>query len=211
MRTFTPGGLLGATRRQTLTRLLVGIVVLGALVWAVPSRRAGKDEGHHDDHAARNLDAFERAGISELKEGQRAPALTLPTLDNRRVDLRDHHARLVVVNFWATWCQPCTLEMPTLEALWTTYRDRGLVVLGVAVDRGAPRSVLEPYVKTLKLTFPILLDGDLEGATRWRVTGLPTTFVVKPGGEVAGMAVGAREWNSEEMKTLVESLLARAR
>ena len=97
--------------------------------------------------------------------------------------------------------------MPTLERLWQDYRARGLVVLGVSVDRGAPRSLLDPYLKHLQLTFPILLDPDLKTSAAWRVTGLPATFIVKPGGEVAGMAVGAREWDSAEMRALLETLL----
>src|SRR5262249_2176062 len=97
--------------------------------------------------------------------------------------------------------------MPSLEALWRRYRERGLLVLGVSVDRGAPRGLLEPYVRNLKLTFPILLDPDAKTSGVWRVTALPTTFIVRPGGDVSGMVVGAREWNSTEMRELVEGLL----
>ena len=97
--------------------------------------------------------------------------------------------------------------MPTLEALWHAYGDRGLVVLAVSVDRGAPRGLIEPYVRNLNLTFPILLDPELQTSGAWRVTGLPATFLVRPDGAVAGMAVGAREWNSNEMRALVERLL----
>jgi peroxiredoxin len=97
--------------------------------------------------------------------------------------------------------------MPSLEALWRRYRERGLVVVGVSVDRGSPRGLLEPYVRNLKLTFPILLDPDSKTSDGWRVTALPATFIVRPGGEVTGMAVGAREWNSAEMRALVERLL----
>jgi len=97
--------------------------------------------------------------------------------------------------------------MPTLEALWRRYRDRGLVVLGVAVDRGAPRALLDPYVKGLALTFPILLDADMAASRAWRVHGLPATFVVRPGGEAVGMAMGAREWDSAEMRALLERFL----
>jgi len=113
----------------------------------------------------------------------------------------------VIVNFWATWCEPCTLEMPTLEALWRDYRERGLVVLAVSVDRGAPRPLIEPYVTRLGLSFPILLDADLAASRAWRVQGLPATFVVQPGGNAVGMALGAREWNSGEMRALLERLL----
>ncbi len=199
--------LAGASPRDTLLRAGLAVVLVGALVWFLPVRRPGEDAGHHAGQAASALDPFEKAGVTEFNEGQRAPALALRTLPGSRAALHDFRERLVVLNFWATWCQPCTLEMPTLEALAQEYRDRGLVVLGVSVDRGAPLSVITPYVKNMRLTFPILLDPDMAAATAWRVTALPATFLVRPGGEVAGVAVGAREWNSEEMKALIERLL----
>lgn len=95
------------------------------------------------------------------------------------------------------------------RALWQEYRARGLVVVGISVDRGAPLALLEPYIKNLGLTFPILLDPDGTTAGAWRVIGLPATFVIRPGGEVAGMATGAREWSSAELRALIETLLPR--
>jgi len=176
-------------------------------LWALPSRRADDGAGHHGTHAP-SLDAFERAGVTEFTEGQRGPALRLARFpDGAAVSLEAFADKLVVLNFWATWCTPCTTEMPTLEGLWREYGGRGLVVIGVSVDRGAPRAVLEPYIRHHGLTFPILLDPDSRAAGAWRVTGIPATFVVRPGGEVAGMAAGAREWNSGEMRALIESLL----
>ncbi len=98
----------------------------------------------------RALDPFERAGVTELTEGQRGPALRLaPIPRRRRRPPRAFADKLVVLNFWATWCTPCTAEMPTLEGLWQEYRGRGLVVIGVSVDRGAPRAVLEPYIRSI--------------------------------------------------------------
>lgn len=203
----------GVHARQSLVRVVLGALLVGVLVWALPERRPGEVGGHHAQHAtpAADLDPFERAGVVELKQGQRGPAFRLATLDGRTIALEDWRDKLIVLNFWATWCTPCTLEMPTLEALWTRYRDRGLVVVGISVDRGAPRALLDPYVTSLKLTFPILLDPDVATATKWRVTALPATFIVKPGGEVAGFAVGAREWNSAEMTALLEPMLPRGR
>jgi peroxiredoxin len=204
VRSWASSALFGASRRETLVRAGLAIALAAVLLWALPVRRAGEDGGHH---AVPTLDAFEKAGIVELKEGQRGPDVALLTLDGRRAALADFRDQLVVLNFWATWCQPCTLEMPSLEALWQRYRDRGLVVVGVSVDRGAPRELLEPYVGNLKLTFPILLDPDAKTSDRWRVTAIPATFLVRPGGDVAGMAMGAREWDSPEMRALIERLL----
>ncbi len=194
--------LTGTSRRESFVRAALAVLLVGALVWFLPL-----DGGHHAEHQAPALDVFEKAGVTEFKDGQRGPGFHLSTLDGHRAALEDYRQKLVVLNFWATWCQPCTLEMPTLEALWREYKDRGLVVLGVSVDRGAPRSLIDPYVRNLQLTFPILLDPEMAMVTAWRVTGLPATFLVRPGGDIAGIAVGAREWNSAEMKALLERLL----
>jgi peroxiredoxin len=202
------GIVLGQSWRQSVIRGLLALVLLGALVWALPTRRPGEDGGHHAEHTPA-LDAFERAGITELKEGQRGPAFRLPLLTGGEATLDTWSDKLVVLNFWATWCTPCTAEMPSLEALWREYRERGLVVVGVSVDRGAPRALIEPYLRNLDLTFPVLLDPRMEAANAWRVPGVPATFVIRPGGEVVGLAIGAREWNSREMRTLLERLLAR--
>ena len=208
MKSWASDAIFGATRRQSLVRAGLAVVLLGAVVWFLPVRRPGEEGGHHE--AAAHLDLFEKAGVVELKEGQPAPGFTLTTLDGGKGSPADHRDKLVILNFWATWCQPCTLEMPSLEALWSRYRDRGLVVIGVSVDRGAPRALLDPYVRNLKLTFPILLDPDSTTSDRWRVTAIPATFIVRPGGDVAGMVTGAREWNSREMRALVERLLPHA-
>src|SRR5919204_1866039 len=206
MRAWAPSMLLGSGRRAQIVRAVLAVLLVGALVWALPIRRPGVDGGHHAAHAPA-LDPFERAGVSELREGHRTPPLRLPRLDGGATALDDHRDRLVIVNFWATWCTPCTVEMPTLEALWRQYRSRGLMVLGVSVDRGAPRLLLEPYVARLGLSFPILLDADLSTSRAWRVQGLPATFVVRPGGDAIGLAHGAREWNSAEMRALLERFL----
>jgi peroxiredoxin len=199
--------LFGGTRRGILLRVGLALGLLAVALWALPSRRADEGAGHHGRHAP-SLDAFERAGVTELTEGQRGPTLLLKQFpDGAAVSLETFAGKLVLLNFWATWCTPCTVEMPTLEALWREYGRRGLVVVGVSVDRDAPRAVLEPYIRNHGLTFPILLDPDSRIARAWRVTGIPATFVVRPGGEVAGIATGAREWNSAEMRALIETLL----
>src|SRR6266436_3581 len=206
MKRWASSTLLGVGRRQQIVRAVLAVALVSRILWALPVRRPGQEGGHHAAHGP-DLDPFERAGVSELREGHRTPAMRLRRLDGGVTALDEHRERLVVLNFWATWCAPCTAEMPTLEALWRAYRDRGLVVVGVSVDRGAPATLIDPYVRSLALTFPILFDPDSKAAGAWRVVGHPSTFVVRPGGDVAGVAVGAREWTSAEMKALLESLL----
>ncbi|MDO8478291.1 MAG: TlpA disulfide reductase family protein [Candidatus Rokubacteria bacterium] len=199
--------MLGGTRRGSLLRVGLAIALFAGVLWTLPTRRPGEDGGHHRDHGV-VLDAFEKAGITEFTGGQRGPAFRLRTFPGEgHASLDEFKHNLLILNFWATWCTPCTIEMPTLEMLWQEYRARGLMVLGVSVDRGAPRALLEPYITHQRLTFPILLDPDLKTAGAWRVTSLPATFIVRPGGEVVGRAAGAREWNSAEMRALLETLL----
>ena len=206
MKSWASNSLSAVTRRENLVRALLAVVILGGLVWALPVRRPGEGGRHHGESEP-VLDPFEKAGVVEFKEGQRGPAISLRTMTGDAASLDAYKDKLVVLNFWATWCQPCDVEMPTLEALWQKYRERGLVVVGISVDRGAPRTILEPYITNKQLTFPIWLDPEMKTASAWRVTGLPVTFLVRPGGEVAGWAVGAREWNSEPMQALLERLL----
>jgi peroxiredoxin len=205
MKSWAANTLFGGGWRQYLVRVVLALVLVAGFVWMLPVRQAGEEGGHHAEHAP-PADPFERAGVMELREGHRTPELRLPTLGGAVVSLEEHRDRLVLVNFWATWCQPCTAEMPTLEALWREHRGR-LVVLGVSVDRGAPRLLLDPYVSRLGLTFPILLDADQHASGAWRVSSLPATFVVRPGGEAVGLAFGAREWSSAEMRDLLERFL----
>jgi len=207
VRNWASSTLLGGTPRGSLLRAGLAVALLAGVLWTLPIRQPGEDGGHHRDRGAA-LDAFEKAGITEFKTGQRGPAFRLRTFaPEGSASLEDFAHKLVILNFWATWCTPCTDEMPTLEMLWHDYRARGLVVLGVSVDRGAPRALLEPYIAHLRLTFPLLLDPDVNAPGAWPVTGLPPTLIVTPCGEVAGMAAGAREWNSAEMRSLLETLL----
>ena len=188
----------------------LAIALFAGVLWLLPTRRPFDPGGHHGEHAV-VLDAFEKAGVTEFKEGQRGPAFRLRRFPGPGyATLGDFSDTFLVLNFWATWCTPCADEMPTLERLWQEYRTRGLVVLGVSVDRGAPRALLEPFMTHHHVTFPILVDPDLKTAGAWRVTSLPATFIVKPGGEVVGMAAGALEWNSAEMRALLETLLPHA-
>lgn len=203
----------GAGRRQSVVRAALALAVLGGVLWALSIRQPGEEDGHHARHAAEDpsLDPFERAGLVELKAGQRGPDFRLARFDGGHASLDTWKDKLIVLNFWATWCTPCTVEMPALESLWRRYRGRGLVVVGISVDRGASRSLIEPYLANLHLTFPVLLDPDMVAAHAWRVTGLPATFVIRPGGDVVAMAMGAREWDEPPMHAVLEPMLPVAR
>ncbi|MBI5137064.1 MAG: TlpA family protein disulfide reductase [Nitrospirae bacterium] len=135
-----------------------------------------------------------------------APAFTLEDLAGHQTGLADFTGRVVVVNFWATWCVPCREEMPHLESLWRTYRDRGLVVVGVSEDRGGAKRVRKDVAR-MGLTFPVLLDPKGEVGRAYRVTGLPATALIGRDGRLAARVIGYRDWTGPDATGLVRHLL----
>ena len=134
-------------------------------------------------------------GLTSVGEPTPAPPLRLQDLDGATHDLADFRGRLVLVNFWATWCPPCRREMPSLERLYQQLRDRGLTV--VAVDLGEDADTVFAFTGQLDPapTFPLLLDPDGLAAPTWRVKGLPTSFLIDPQGRVIFRAVGGTEFD----------------
>lgn len=115
------------------------------------------------------------------------PDFALPGLDDQPVRLTDFRGRWVIVNFWASWCAPCLLEMPELQAFHEAHRNRA-TVLGVNFEDLAPGEV-RAFAERLAITFPILLGGD-KPIPGFELKGLPTTFLVSPAGELVDTHLG---------------------
>jgi peroxiredoxin len=126
-----------------------------------------------------------------------APDFKLETLDGHQRSLNDYRGRFLLVNFWATWCGPCKMEMPSLEALHRRFGSKKFTVLGISNDPFGAR-VVKPFVKAHGLSFPILLDPKQEISKRFGVHSLPTTFLVDPEGRILGVLSGAEDWSKPE-------------
>jgi thiol-disulfide isomerase/thioredoxin len=134
------------------------------------------------------------------------PALSLPDLDGRRVDLRELRGRVVLVNFWATWCEPCREEMPSLARLKEKLAGRPFELLFVNYGESPVR--VRQYLEREKLSLPILLDRGQDAATRWKAKGLPMSFLVDARGQVRYWAFGERDWGFGEGLAKIEELIA---
>jgi peroxiredoxin len=120
--------------------------------------------------------------------GTPAPALRLEGLDGGRVDLAALRGRPVVVNFWATWCDPCVREFPLLGRAAATHRPDRLAILGVLTnDRPA---AARAFVRRHHATWPVGIDPDAATAGRWGAVGLPHTFFIRPDGTLASHQLG---------------------
>ncbi len=145
-------------------------------------------------------------GLIRPKPAQMAKDFKVATPDKGQLRLSDFKGKVVFLNFWATWCEPCKEEMPAMERLYQKYRDRGLVVLAISADsEGA--SVVNPFVKKYKFTFPIGLDPRMNVSSLYGVWAVPSTFIIDRQGKRILFANGPREWDGKAGHALFDSLL----
>jgi peroxiredoxin len=132
---------------------------------------------------------------------------TLPDLQGQAVRLSELRGQVVLLNFWATWCPPCRAEMPSMNALYKDYREKGFEILAISSDAGS-KEIVAPFVEKYGLTFPVLLDPRNVVGSRVGVRGIPTSYLLDKQGRIAGVEVGARNWNRTRGRRLLDRLLA---
>jgi len=136
-----------------------------------------------------------------------APALVLKDIDDKSHDLASLKGKVVLVNFWATWCPPCRREMPSMDRLAQKLAGTAFVVL--AVNIGEDADTIHTFTSQLDTapSFPILLDPRARTMQTWKISGLPTTYLIDPQGRIAYSAVGGREFDHPEIERQVRALL----
>jgi peroxiredoxin len=124
--------------------------------------------------------------------GMPAPDFTLPDLEGKLHSLADFRGRVVVLNFWATWCPPCIDEMPSLQRLHQALADRGIAVLAVSVDERFKD--VPPFVSKFGLTFPVLYDEGKKVSRKYQTFKYPETYILDRQGRLKSKVVGPRDW-----------------
>jgi peroxiredoxin len=140
------------------------------------------------------------------RAGMMPPQFSGLTLDNRQLSLMELRGKVVVVNFWASWCHECRPEMPALQRLNREFASRGLAIIGINAREEA--NTVRQYGMELALTFPLVLDTDGKINALYGVVGLPATFVVGRDGRAVAFGIGSRKWASASAKALIKALLA---
>ena len=120
--------------------------------------------------------------------------------------LADYRGKVVLLNFWASWCPPCLREIPSMERLRIRMAGRPLAI--VALDSAEAQEDVDAFLSRMKLGFPVLLDPDGSNTRRWKVFALPTSFLLDAEGRVRYVLTGPTEWDEGEALAVIESLLA---
>jgi len=169
---------------------VVVIAVIVGAIWWLENRRGEGTSPSGEEYGPRELAAALVPPGMEVgtDEGKLAPNFLLETLDGKEMRLSDLRGQPVVINFWATWCQPCRKEVPELVAAYNSYRERGLVILGVNLQEG--KGIVRPFAEDFGMNFPILIDRDGEVGDEYRVLCLPTTYFVDRDGVVRSVFTG---------------------
>ena len=175
------------TRRHR--RLVIGLVSTGMVAVAAVAGCIGSE--------ARGVEV-----------GQRVPQYSASDLVGQEVSLEDHLGEVVLLNVWATWCGPCRIEMPPIQASYDRFKDRGFTVLAVSIDAGPGyRAKVTRFVEEFELTFPVLLDPESRISRTLQTIGVPETFVLDRQGRIVKRLIGATDWDSQANQALIEELL----
>ncbi|MCK4224276.1 MAG: TlpA family protein disulfide reductase [candidate division Zixibacteria bacterium] len=151
------------------------------------------------------------SSTQELKEspqeGFLAPNFTLPDLGGTQISLGDFKGKVVLLNFWATWCAPCKMEIPSLERLYQLRKDKGFEILAVSVDRTSLSKVAS-FVADYQMSFPVLADQRGEVGRRYWAKAIPTSFLLDKKGVIRWKVVGTREWGDAFVLSKIDQLLS---
>lgn len=134
-----------------------------------------------------------------------APRFSLPDLQGKRTASADFQGRVLLINFWATWCAPCRAEMSALDRIHQKYKDQGLTVIGVSIDND--QAVVKNFLDTTKVHFPILHDPEMTSHDAYKVYTYPTTFLIDRKGIIRQYWLGIQEWDGDEFGKLLQGYL----
>ncbi len=137
--------------------------------------------------------------------GEKAAALALPALDGKTISLTDFSGKVVLVDFWATWCPPCRAEIPDLVKMDLELAPRGFTILGVSMDDdGAP--AVRAFTARQPIPYPVVLNGAAEAPAGWTVPGLPTAYLIGRDGSILKRWIGGKD--PDELRAAIEAALA---
>lgn len=182
-------------------RLITAGAILCGLVWTAG---CGQQAVSSTEAAGKPSRTSATAPVG-VNVGLRAPDIALPLLTGETVNLASLKGKVVLVNFWATWCEPCRDEMPSIERLRRSLASEPFEVL--AVNLAEPVTRIESFLAQLPLSFPILRDPDMQTARAWKARVLPSTYLLDATGRIRYVHLGDLDWSGKAVRARVSELL----
>jgi cytochrome c biogenesis protein CcmG, thiol:disulfide interchange protein DsbE len=178
------------TGRRQFAIAAVVIGIAGAVVWSAT---------HYLRHE-----------LFPVELGSKAPDFSAYSLDSthRQKKLSDYRGQVLMINVWATWCLPCRVEMPSIEALQKDYAPKGLKIVAVSIDDPGTDDAIRKFAEQYKLTFEILHDPNKQIVDAYDISGYPETFIIGRDGIIRKKLMSATDWNSPDARALMDRLLA---
>ena len=147
---------------------------------------------------------FNEMGIVQIPPAADPVEIQLKDQNGRLTSFSEFRGKIVFINFWASWCMACVIEMPSMEKLHEKFKDKDFVMVGINLQES--EATILKFYKEHKLTFTTLLDSTGDVGTAFRIRGIPTTFILDKNGIIIGKALGPREWDSRDSFALFEYL-----
>ncbi|MCU7817855.1 MAG: TlpA family protein disulfide reductase, partial [gamma proteobacterium symbiont of Lucinoma myriamae] len=144
-------------------------------------------------------------GMKHVEKPWKAPEIDLIDINGHRHTIDDYQGKILIVNFWGTWCKPCRKEMPSLQRAYNQLIDDDILIIAIAM--GDSLSEVNEFRNNNPVDFALLADKDSEVSTNWSVSALPTTYIVNPKGEVIIRIIGEYEWDSLQFLEEIKSLM----
>ncbi len=145
--------------------------------------------------------------VAQIQIGQTAPDFELSDKSGKRYSLSSLRGKVVLVNFWATWCPPCRAEMPSMEQLYKNYgRDGGLELLAINVEPEGP-DIIDEFSKEYPHSFPVVFDLDATVQEKYGVFKFPETFIIDKNGIIVERVIGAIDWTEPDVLSYLNKLL----
>ncbi|MBC8183884.1 TlpA family protein disulfide reductase [candidate division KSB1 bacterium] len=139
-----------------------------------------------------------------------APDFRLPDLKGKQVSLKSLLGKgPVVIDFWATWCKPCIKYLPKLQKVYDKYKKDGLLVVGINEDGPRNRAKINPFIKSKRINFPILIDANSQIMRRYRIMGLPATVIIAPGGKIFKVHKSYKPGDEKILEKEIKELLSK--
>ena len=148
---------------------------------------------------------IQAGGLQPYDGYLQSPALTLQDLGGNTHHLSDYRGQVVLVNFWASWCPPCIIEMPSMQRLKQAMAGKPFSILAVNVKE-SPGTIWK-FLRKVKINFMLLRDSDGQAARAWQINVYPSSYLVDPAGEIHYVAYGPRQWDEPEILQLIEEML----